>query len=31
MPEPRIKILLLDDDEIDRLAVQRFIQRERLP
>ncbi len=31
MPEERIKILLLDDDEIDRLAVQRFIQREQLP
>lgn len=31
MPEERIKILLLDDDEIDRLAVQRYVQRERLP
>ena len=31
MPEERIKILLLDDDEIDRLAVLRFIQREQLP
>ncbi|MDI6740241.1 MAG: HD domain-containing protein [Candidatus Edwardsbacteria bacterium] len=31
MPEEKIKILLLDDDEIDRLAVQRFVQREQLP
>ena len=31
MENKRIRILLLDDDEIDRLAVQRFIQREQLP
>jgi PAS domain S-box-containing protein len=31
MPEERIKILLLDDDEIDRLAVQRYVDREHLP
>lgn len=31
MPEERIRILLLDDDEIDRLAIQRFVQREKLP
>ncbi|MRR10007.1 response regulator, partial [bacterium] len=31
MADERIKILLLDDDEIDRLAVQRYVQRERLP
>jgi PAS domain S-box-containing protein len=31
MPEERIKILLLDDDEIDRLAVQRYVEREQLP
>ncbi len=31
MPEEEIKVLLVDDDEIDRLAIQRFVQREGLP
>jgi PAS domain S-box-containing protein/putative nucleotidyltransferase with HDIG domain len=31
MPEEEIKVLLVDDDEIDRLAIQRFVQRENLP
>ena len=31
MSEKLIRILLLDDDEIDRLAVQRHVEREQLP
>jgi len=31
MDEEKIKVLLVDDDEIDRLAIQRFVQREGLP
>jgi len=31
MLEEPIRVLLVDDDEIDRLAIQRFVQREGLP
>jgi PAS domain S-box-containing protein len=31
MYQERLKILLLDDDEVDRMAIGRYIQKENLP
>ncbi len=31
MPENAVKILLVEDDEIDRMAFERFVKRENLP
>jgi CheY-like chemotaxis protein len=27
----KLRILLLDDDEVDRMAISRYIQKEDLP
>jgi len=29
--EPRLRLLLVEDDEVDRMAFERFVQRENLP